>query len=78
VTARETKAPRPEDEKRAELLHAPAGWCWIRADGFCHACGQPDVWQESYASEDYYHGCSVTCHSCGADRCCEGKLERSA
>ena len=70
----ETKPPRPEDAARAQVIHAPASWHWIRLELYCRQCGAQDLWQESYVGEDYYHDASATCHTCGSSRCCVEKV----
>jgi len=47
---------------------------WIKTPLFCPNCGKRDMWQRSDDSEDYYHQCSATCHSCESDMCCVGKV----
>lgn len=47
---------------------------WVKSSYYCPYCGKQDMWQEADADDDYYHSCSVTCHSCQYDMCCVEKI----
>jgi transcription elongation factor Elf1 len=69
---RERRERKPARE--VDTAFGRRGFEWIKTDYFCRDCGQQDVWQSAVDGSDYYHDCSASCHSCGAEMCCVPKL----
>lgn len=69
------KPLRPEDVEMVKAWNRDPRAEWVEANLYCPTCGAKDMWQLSDEGEDYYHQCSATCHTCGADMCCVGKVD---